>query len=91
MSKLSRKISKIALVLIAAGMFGLAGCSGISEEQIAELEALRAEVTALEKESAALKSEKTKLEREIAEKNTQLKQCAQDKEETLKNLEKLPK
>ena len=45
--------------------------------------------TSLEKEVNSLKSEKTTLEREIAEKNAKLEQCAKDKAETQKNLQKM--
>jgi len=78
----------LALVLVA-GMIGFAGCSGVSEEQMAELEALRSEVKALEKEVGSLKTEKAAIEREIAEKNAKLDQCAKEKAETKKNLEKM--
>ena len=64
----------------------LVGCGGVSEEEMAELQALRQEVSALQDETQDLASEKAKLEREIAELNTKLDQCAKDKEQTKKNL-----
>lgn len=78
----------LALVLVA-GIIGFTGCSGVSEEQMVELDALRSEVKALEKEVGSLKTEKAAIEREIAEKNAKLDQCAKEKAETKKNLEKL--
>jgi septal ring factor EnvC (AmiA/AmiB activator) len=85
-----KRIINSALVLVlVAGIIGFTGCSGVSEEQMAELEALRSEVKALEKEVGSLKTEKAAIEREIAEKNAKLDQCAREKAETKKNLEKI--
>lgn len=85
-----KKIINSALVVVlVAGIIGFTGCSGVSEEQMAELEALRSEVKALEKEVGSLKTEKAAIEREIAEKNAKLEQCAKEKAETKKNLDKI--
>ena len=87
-----KKLFSIALaVFLFAGMLSFTACSGVSEEQMAELNALRSEVLSLEKEVNSLKSEKTKLEREIAEQNAKLDQCAKDKAETEANLAKISK
>lgn len=89
MTNLKKLFGTAIAVLIFAGMLSFTGCSGVSEEQMAELEALRTEVKSLEKDVNALKSEKAALEREIAEKNAKLDQCAKEKADTKKNLEKL--
>jgi septal ring factor EnvC (AmiA/AmiB activator) len=68
-----------------------AGCGGLSEAQLAELEALRQEVTSLEAEANTLKDERAKLESEIQTINRKLAECEKQKEETKANLEKLPK
>ncbi|MGE5399907.1 MAG: hypothetical protein ACM3S2_05865 [Ignavibacteriales bacterium] len=81
----------VMTLLIAAGLIGFAGCSGVSDEEKAQLESLRQEVNTLNSDVTSLRSEKTRLEREIGEKNAKLEQCARDKEETRSNLEKLPK
>jgi peptidoglycan hydrolase CwlO-like protein len=87
---MGKRISNLALVLsLMAGIIGFSGCSGVSEEKMAELDALRSEVKALDKEVGSLKAEKAAIEREIAEKNAKLDQCAKEKSETKKNLEKL--
>ncbi len=86
MVNLKRLVSTAIAALLLAGMVA---CGGTSEEQLAELDALRAEVKSLEKEVNALKSEKTKLEREIAGHQAKLDQCARDKAETEANLKKL--
>lgn len=89
MTNMKRIFNTVLGVLIVAGMLSVTGCSGVSEEQMAELEALRSEVKSLEKDLNSLKSEKAALEREIAEKNAKLNECAKTKAETKKNLEKL--
>jgi len=89
MMKVKKLLSRSLAVVIFMGMIGLTGCSGVSEEQMAELQALRQEVNSLEQETQDLKSEKAKLEREIAELNSKLDQCAKDKEQTKQNLEKM--
>ena len=88
----TKKLFKTAIgAVMIAGFVGFAGCGGVSEEQLAQLEDLRNEVKTLEQEVNALKSEKTKLEREIAEHNVKLDQCEKDKAATLKNLEQMNK
>lgn len=76
---------------LALFTLGLVGCSsGPTDEQLAQLDALKKEVTSLENEAKNLKDERAKLEREIAEKNRKLEECAKMKQETQSNLEKLP-
>lgn len=89
MTNFKRLFTTALAVFMLVGTLGLAGCGGVSPEQIAELESLRAEVDALEKEVEFLKAEKTKLEREIAEQNARLKDCDKLKKETKENLEKM--
>ena len=89
MMKMKKVLNLTIAAVIFAGLIGLTGCSGVSEEQMAELQALRQEVSALEQETQDLRSEKSQLEREIAELNAKLQQCAKDKEQTKKNLEKM--
>ena len=86
---MKRIINSALVVVLVAGIIGFTGCSGVSEEQMAELEALRSEVKALEKEVGSLQAEKSAIEREIAEKNAKLDQCAKEKTETKKNLDKI--
>jgi septal ring factor EnvC (AmiA/AmiB activator) len=91
MKNFQKLVSTTLAVALFAGMLSFTACSGVSEEQIAELQALQSEVKSLEKEVNGLKSEKTKLEREIAEQNAKLDQCAKDKAETEANLKKIMK
>ena len=80
--------STIAAIMLT-GMVGFVGCSGVSEEEMANLNATRAEVKALQKEINSLKSEKTKIEREIAEHNAKLEDIAKQKAATEANLAKM--
>ena len=89
MSKMKKIFGTGLAVALFVGMLGITGCSGISDEQVAELEALRSEVKSLEKEVNSLTSEKAAIEKEIAEKNAKLDECAKLKAETKKNLEKM--
>ena len=89
MTKIRNMLTTLVAVLFIAGSVGLTSCGGLSDEQIAELDALRNEVTALEKEVNGLKSEKTKLEREMAEKNAKLEQCQKEQDTAKKNLGKM--
>ncbi len=75
---------------VAASAF-ISGCGGVDEAQMAELNALRNQVSSLEQQANSLREERTRLERDVAERNAKLQQCAKDKEETRANLEKLPK
>lgn len=82
-------LRKLLISTMAVAMlFVLVGCGGVSEEEMAELNALRAEVKSLEKDVNDMKAEKAGLEREIAEKTAKLEQCAADKAATESNLKK---
>ena len=78
-----------ATILISSSFF--AGCGGVSEAEMAQLNTLRDEVKSLETESSRLQDEKAKLTGEIQSINRKLAECNKQKEETKANLEKLPK
>ena len=72
-----------ALILIGSAMVAgsFVGCSNKpSEEEMKQLNDLKAEVTSLENGISAQQSEKAALLKAIAEKDAQLTQCAKDKE-----------
>jgi septal ring factor EnvC (AmiA/AmiB activator) len=79
-----------AAVLFISAAY-LTGCGGVSDAQLAELDALRQEVSSLESEANRLKDERANLESQIQDKNRKLAECAKQKEETKANLVKLPK
>ena len=83
------KLPAFAVVLfLSAALF--AGCGGLSEAQLAELDALRQEVKSLEAEASQLIDERAQLESEIHTINRKLAECNKQKEETRANLQKLP-
>jgi hypothetical protein len=56
-----------------AATFTIVGCSsGPSEEELAQLEALKAEVASLQKEVSAKQAEKTSLQKQVADKQAEL-------------------
>ena len=74
-----------ALALLLALLFSssvvLVGCSSSPDEaQLKQLNDLKEEYAALQKESAAKEAEKAALEKEVAEKNAKLKKCNDDQQ-----------
>ncbi len=86
---MKKKVIYILVGILFTAMIGLTGCSGVSEEEMAELDALRSEVNSLNAEVNSLKSEKGSIEKEIAEKNAKLDECAKLKAETQRNLKSI--
>lgn len=73
---------RMALTLVACAMMGmfLTGCSSKpSDQELKQLEDLKAEVSSLEKQISAAESEKAALQKSIADKDAQLAQCVKDK------------
>ncbi len=67
----------IAVLVISASM--IIGCTPKpSDEELRQLNDLKAEVVSLEKQIADKEKEKANLEKEVAEKNAKLKQCQED-------------
>jgi len=74
--------------LMIIGLF--VGCSSSpSDEEMQQLNDLKAELTSLEKGIAARESEKVDLLKSIADKDAQIAQCAKDKEELQQQLQNL--
>ncbi len=72
-----------ALILIGCAMVAgsFVGCSSKpSEDDLKQLNDLKAQVTSLQKEIAARESEKAALMKSISDKEAQLAQCAKDKD-----------
>lgn len=71
-----------ALVVVGGAMLAasLVGCSNKpSDEQLKQLNDLKAEVSSLDREVSAREADKAALLKSIAEKDAQLAQCAKDK------------
>ncbi len=72
----------LALTFIGCALMGmlLTGCSSKpSDQELKQLEDLKAEVSSLEKQISAAESEKAALQKAIADKDAQLAQCMKDK------------
>jgi septal ring factor EnvC (AmiA/AmiB activator) len=91
MLKAKKMFTSAVVAIVLTSMVSFVGCSGVSEEDMSNLNAIRTEVKALDKEINSLKSEKTKLEREIAEHNAKLQSIAKEKETIEANLAKMAK
>ena len=75
-----KKSLGILIVGACVMAFAVSGCSNKpSAEEMQQLEALKAEVSSLEKQIASLEAEKATLAKSIAEKDAKLSQCSQDK------------
>ena len=73
----------IYIMLVGCGLLvgSFTGCSNKpSDEEMKQLNDLKAEVTSLEKTISDREAEKAALLRSIADKNAQLTQCQQDKD-----------
>ncbi len=77
--------------LFAFGTLFLSACGGVSEEQLAALDAKKKEVKQLELQANGLKDERARLEKEIADKNKKVDDCSKLKQEVKANLEKIKK
>jgi septal ring factor EnvC (AmiA/AmiB activator) len=86
--KKSLKIPVLAGALFIGGLM-MAGCGGVSEAQMAQLDALKQEVKSLQDEANTLKDDRAKLEAQISDINRKLAECNKQKEETKANLEKM--
>ncbi len=72
----------IAVTLVGCAFLGMVmmGCSSKpSDQELKQLDDLKAEVSSLEKQISAAQSEKAALQKSIADKDAQLAQCNKDK------------
>ncbi|MBI4535236.1 MAG: hypothetical protein HY708_03085 [Ignavibacteriae bacterium] len=75
-------------LLFASGLF-IVGCSSSPDEaQLKQLNDLKEEYAALQKEQAAKEQQKSALDREVAEKNAKLKKCNDDQQVVKQRLAK---
>ncbi|HWP81466.1 MAG TPA: hypothetical protein VNN76_02310 [Bacteroidota bacterium] len=76
-------MKKTSSLLLVAGLIAgstLIGCSSKpSDDELKQLEDLKAEVASLEREISAKESEKASLAKAIADKDAQIKKCQDDK------------
>ena len=84
---MKKSLGMTLAALVLSGMF-LTGCSSKpSEDEMKQLESLKAEVASLEQKVSDLESQKAALQKAIAEKDAQLQKCADDKAAVQKNLQ----
>ena len=75
-----KRMFGLTITTISLAGLLLVGCSSnATEDELKQLEDLKAEVTSLENELASKQGELDNLKKMIAEKDAQLKQCAEDK------------
>ena len=79
MQKLNRTVTARALAILFAGSVVLVGCSSSPDDaQLKQLNDLKEEVSALQKDVASKEDQKSALDKQIAEKNAKLKKCNDD-------------
>lgn len=70
----------LAIGLLVSGLV-IAGCSSSpSEEELRQLNDLKAEVASLQRDVSAREQRKSALDSDIAEKNAKLQKCNEDKQ-----------
>ncbi|PIU45799.1 MAG: hypothetical protein COS95_01835 [Ignavibacteriales bacterium CG07_land_8_20_14_0_80_59_12] len=73
--------SLAASLVIFASLVVLPGCTRHpSEEEMTQLNSLKAEVTSLQNQISSKQQEKASLQSQISDKDSKLQQCATDKE-----------
>ena len=89
MHKITRTVTVLGATLLFSSSLMLFGCSSSPDEaQLKQLNDLKEEVAALQKDVAAKEQQKSALEREIAEKNAKLKKCNDDQQVVKQRLAK---
>ncbi len=79
MQKINRTVTARALAILFAGSVVFVGCSSSPDDaQMKQLNDLKEEVSALQKDVAAKEDQKSSLDKQIAEKNAKLKKCNDD-------------
>ncbi len=79
MRTLNRAVTALGMTLVLSGSLLLAGCSSSPDEaQMKQLNDLKDEVAALQKDVSAKDQQKSALDKEIAEKSAKIKKCTDD-------------
>lgn len=76
---MKKSLTLMVGAVLMAGLLTTGCSSNASEEELRQLEELKAEVASLEKEIQGLETEKANLQRSIADKDAQLNKCNEDK------------
>lgn len=85
MAKMKNLFFVLLTVVALTGSTMLVGCGGVSEEQIQQLNDLKAEVDALQSQVNAKNDEKSNLQKQIADKEAATRELQGIAEQTRKN------
>ncbi len=85
MAKMKNLFFVLLTVVLLTSSTMLVGCGGVSEEQIQQLNDLKAEVDALQSQVNAKNDEKSALQKQIADKEASIKELQGIAEQTRKN------
>lgn len=89
MQKLHRTVIATGMTLLFSGSLLFVGCSSSpDEEMMKQLNDLKEEVAALQKDMAAKEQQRAGLDKEIAEKNAKLNKCNEDQQTVKQRLAK---
>ena len=89
MTLFNRAVTFLAMTILVSATLVLSGCSSSPDEaEMKQLNDLKEEYAALQKESSTMEQEKSALEKEIADKNLKLKKCNQDQQTVRQRLSK---
>jgi len=80
--------ASLAALMLSAGLMLSSCASSPSDQELKQLDDLKAEVSSLETKVADKQREKANLEKQIAEKNGKLQQCQSDQEAVKKGMGK---
>ncbi len=74
-----RRIKSLGILFALSAMLTVAGCSSSpSEDEMKQLDDLKAEVASLQRDISNKEQQRGTLEREVADKNARLKKCNDD-------------
>ena len=81
MPRMNRKVITFGMTLLFSSSLMLVGCSSSPDEaELKQLNDLKEEYAALQKEAADKEALKSALDKEIAEKNAKIKKCNDDQQ-----------
>lgn len=80
MNNLVRRVNLFLVVTALSFSIAVMGCGGdASEDELRQLNDLKAEIASLEQQVSAKETEKADLDKQVAEKNQKLQECNADK------------
>lgn len=85
MAKMKNLFFVLLTIVMLTGSTMLVGCGGVSEEQMQQLNDLKAEVDALQSQVNARNDEKSALQKQIADREASIKELQGIAEQTRKN------